>query len=367
MLSTATRARLDRLTHHSARTAPEFPLPRLRPQAPSRPRRDPPLPAPPLPPRRPTVTVLEPSSTHRQRHSVADPRPWIQQDFGHLHSADQSAPSHLESKLDTVVASMESVHQRLSLMEANAHSTPTRPVRTIPKTSPEQRKETIKQHLRDADLVDEEGSTHPTTIPQVSTNSGKTISTKSGRFTTTFDSGIMHHIPWPHHVIYKGLERKPIRFDELSIQELVLGALKIALQSEYFKYMIKQLIQLMEDACLYEWSQCRFAYGVLLQEIELDNAHWDQPEKIEYIRQLYAHSPEGLIRQSHGKPRVNRPHHQDKSPSHGRPCRLYQFGNCTHTTDHQAKGYTFRHICMFCWNIKKLAFTHPENQCISKL
>ena len=302
------------------------------------------------------------------------PAPCATISAAHAQHQSPRADSNLEAKLDSLTSSIHAVNQRLADMESHHH--PHGPRSVLPHSSPQQRESIIQRHLREADLTDEHGSTARAEVPAVTSTSGNSTSppTKviSGKFKTFHDTGIINNIVWPHHVIHKGPERKPVKYDDITIPEFVLGVLRMAQSSDNKIEITNHLMNVLEDMCLFEWEQVRQAYGILLSEIEHDRCQWDDAQQIDHIRRLFAQHPDGRIRQFHFKPTRSQRSSQSQNTSNtasqhpGRPCMLYQNGRCGQQGDHVTKGHLFRHVCNHCWTVRNMTCIHQESRCIAK-
>ena len=63
-------------------------------------------------------------------------------------------------------------------------------------------------------------------------------------------------MPWPHHGVYKGLERRPATFDTLSVQEFVFGYIENidATPDEDKAPMLQHIREVMHDAMYNPWT-----------------------------------------------------------------------------------------------------------------
>ena len=83
---------------------------------------------------------------------------------------------------------------------------------------------------------------------------------KSGR-NRTADDVISKEIDWPHYHCYRGPDRLPARYEELSIPEFVQGYLTTALDgkqnAQTREKMLRHLQELMRDASDHRWEHVR--------------------------------------------------------------------------------------------------------------
>lgn len=180
---------------------------------------------------------------------------------------------------------------------------------------------------------------------------------KSGRARTA-DDFVTREIDWPHYYIYRGTERKPAKYEDLSVQEFVCGYLASILRGKESestrKHMLTHLHELMLDATDFPWPNVRNYHAVLLNQFEMDRVTWEDTDKIQQLRHTYAH------RVHVAKPVSSR------SKSDIKYCAAYQTGTCEEPGDHQTSKGLLKHICAHCLRVTGIGYGHPEEKCRRK-
>ena len=183
---------------------------------------------------------------------------------------------------------------------------------------------------------------------------GKSRKKRSGRGRTTEDF-VVRDMPWPHHGVYKGPERRAATFDTLSVQEFVFGYIgNIDAAPDGDKApMLQHLRELMHDAMYHPWASVRNYHGVVLGQMEQVVLTWTDRAVIQDLRAQYARTQSAPAQgQAHSV----------------KPCFAYQRGQCDLPGDHpNAQGDKLHHCCSYCWRLKGKAFPHSEKDCRSKV
>ena len=95
------------------------------------------------------------------------------------------------------------------------------------------------------------------------------------------------------------------------------------------------------------------AHALLLCRMEEGKVDWHMTEKIDRIRRAHAQKV------------VTNPSSQGKKSQingQGTPCKFFQTGKCSHTSDHVTNGHSYKHICSHCFGVGK-PFPHPQKDC----
>jgi hypothetical protein len=179
---------------------------------------------------------------------------------------------------------------------------------------------------------------------------------KSGRAKTIQDI-VVREIDWPQYHVYRGVDRRPAKYEDLAIQEFVYGFLCQILDGTDSKAnkntMLQHLRHLMSDACEYPWPNVRNFHGIVLSQLEMDRLTWDDQERIGELRQTYVQRGSA----------VNTTVGDNKK----RYCLPFQEGRCKSTNpEHSSPQGYVNHICAYCLRITGYAFQHPEKDCIRK-
>ena len=177
---------------------------------------------------------------------------------------------------------------------------------------------------------------------------------KSGRVRTA-DDVILHEVDWPHYYVYRGLTRRPARFEELSIAEFVFGYLTSLLEgrsdANTCLLMLEHLTELMKDAIDIPWERIRNFHGIVLHHQEMARLSWENTTEIRRLRDRYVRSMHAL-------------HHSSQTITY---CPAFQKRECPHTGGHDTPRGLVRHICAFCHNQRKGDYNHPEIDCKRKM
>ena len=180
---------------------------------------------------------------------------------------------------------------------------------------------------------------------------------RSGQARTVEDL-VIRVIDWPHLNVYRGPERRPVRYNELTLPEFVHGYLQMIRNPKNGfdqDIMMQILSDMMEDALSYSWDHVRNFYRVLASHIEMEKIAWTDSSRISGLRYHYAHR--------HGPMAVQPTRATGRSvPTSSRVCFAFQRGECSETGDHG--GYL--HACSHCVRARGVAHAHPEKDCRQK-
>lgn len=213
--------------------------------------------------------------------------------------------------------------------------------------------EKVQKRLAELDLPG------PSTGNTAATNNSK--GKTSGATKTADDLHVRRDILWPHFYIHRGPERRPARYEELSLPEFVYGFLCMLDDSPepapVKSLMLAKLRDVMRDALDFDWLPIRNYVRIILQEIEREKISWSDQTAMQELRVLYLHriSCENVI----GKPAGQR-----------KPvllsCLPFQQDKCAYTSDHNSARGPVRHVCGFCLKITGNGYPHPEKECRRK-
>ena len=109
----------------------------------------------------------------------------------------------------------------------------------------------------------------------------------------------------------------------------------------------------MEDAQDFGWASAKGAHALLLCRMEEGKVEWHMTEKIDCIRRAHAQKVVSTS-SSQGK--------KSHNTVQGIPCKFFQTGKCSHTSDHVTNGHNYKHICSYCFGVGK-RFPHPHKDC----
>jgi hypothetical protein len=185
-------------------------------------------------------------------------------------------------------------------------------------------------------------------------------------------------VPWPHDFIIGQGRKSRLLYDELDIMQFVLGCISITDRADdpaVIRAMLEQLRLTHRDAQSYGFEAARFAYGVVLSQMEDGTLSWHDRSRISEERRLalVARGPHsrGLPVPSCGvvgvraRPASAKPHagwqNIPNCPGGGivtRVCDFFNQGICSRSGDHQTGNLMWRHICKGCF-----AGDHAEPSC----
>ena len=189
-------------------------------------------------------------------------------------------------------------------------------------------------------------------------------SKKSGRFKTA-----AHHakfeVEWPQFHVYRGADRVPSEYDELTVAEFCYGYLKIAKND---KYMIKHLEQLTHLATLYKWEDVRNCHGFILTEMEQGRLKWG--DNFQALFEAYAKITRINLEVPDRRSDVMKIKSGTKSSVQNKQgqivCFKFQRGNCSERNSHVSSAGYLLHNCEHCFKMTGNLYNHPAFECRRK-
>lgn len=215
----------------------------------------------------------------------------------------------------------------------------------------------VQRRLRALGVQPDSDSEEETALQ--SDRKGNSKKGKSGRAKTASDF-IKVTIEWPHFHVFRGADRKPAQYDDLSMAEFVFGYLAIVQEGEHpstvKRAMLLHLQGLMQDAAEYTFEGARNCHAIILQQLEQGRFTWTNTDKLLELRRTYAQ------RQTSDSA------HQATRTGKDRPlfCLKFQEGTCTYTGEHQTNRGLVKHVCAYCLKQTGSSYNHPENLCRRK-
>ena len=187
---------------------------------------------------------------------------------------------------------------------------------------------------------------------------------KSGQARTVEDT-VLRDIDWPHLNVYRGPERRPVRFNDLNMQEFTHGFM-VMVQNCKNNFnqdvMFDILRDMMEDALNYPWENVRNFYRILASYVEMDRLEWSDHGRIQALRRQYAQST--TVLSAGGASKSDKPKFTARSvATNARTCHAYQRAECQERGDHS--GYL--HACAYCVRQTGQAYPHAEKDCRRKI
>ena len=185
---------------------------------------------------------------------------------------------------------------------------------------------------------------------------------KSGQARTVEDV-VITEIDWPHLNVYRGPERRPVRFNELTVSEFIYGFLQmISIPRNHFNQdiMLNILKLMMEDTLNYPWESVRNFYRVLASSVEMNRIQWDDQVGIANLRYQFSHR---LPSANRAMPNTSVRNTPRVAPPNTKTCHAYQRGECREAADHAGLA----HACGYCFRTKGFLCAHPEKDCRRKM
>ena len=199
---------------------------------------------------------------------------------------DQSAG---DSALNKVLAELQNINTRLDKLENNDNND------NVPQDDSQDITDAslaaaVRSRMADLNLLHDAPDAESSDDEHSTRQAKKTKGKKSGRARTA-DDIVIAEIDWPHYYIYRGTERRPAKYSELTVAEFVLGYLS-SMEKESScvqAHMEKHLLDLMRDSIDFSWDSLRNFHGVLLNQFEMRRITWEDAEEIQALRRAYAH------------------------------------------------------------------------------
>ncbi len=263
--------------------------------------------------------------------------------------------TNLIDMISEIKDSVKGFAERLDVVEKNDAVTTTKTTASTLDSDNVLQKH-VKARMSELQLVDSSDDS----TDEEATRKSK-LSKKSGRSKTANDV-ITKQINWPHYYVYRGPDRKPATYEDLSLAEFVHGYISCMNQDRVNPAtkvrMLEHLQSLTKDAAQYPWESVRNFHAIVLHQHELDRLTWDDTSAVQQLRDTYVtHQPASTpARNGNG----------NLSSVTARFCLPYQTGTCHNQGDHATSKGPVKHMCAYCFNTTKMHFHHPENQCRKK-
>ena len=141
--------------------------------------------------------------------------------------------------------------------------------------------------------------------------------------------------------------------------------------------MFRHLEFLNEDAINYEWPGVRAWSEEVCALVAEGELSWDDELRMDLLRISLSQDKRKPPSTSAAATtqRDGASHSHDivfpltpdlKAAKPGPPCRHFNAGTCSHSTDHVSNGYRQLHVCAHCLSAKCLFWPHPDKGCKSK-
>ena len=186
---------------------------------------------------------------------------------------------------------------------------------------------------------------------------------KSGSDLTASDR-ISRYIDWPHFHIYRGYERLPVRYKELTVAEFSHGYMQMIKNPRNrfdHELMLGLLSDLLEDAVDWPWEQVRNAYRIIAAGVERAKYTWTDTQTIRELRVKYVRTPIPRSTNSNGNGQAPSKYNR-VAQTGARTCALFNDNSCNYRRDHGA----FLHACSYCHRNRNMLYYHSEADCRQK-
>jgi hypothetical protein len=194
----------------------------------------------------------------------------------------------------------------------------------------------------------------------------------SGRLLTAA-SNVKYTLTWPHQRAF-GLKGEMLKQEELSIDQFILGYLKVVSEAPLAAQptMYLHLQEYMEDVAPYGFPTVRAFHSVWTNHVETGQIAWDDTTARERLRRqfvwntplLHSRQQYTAVASTSASTAQGR---RAKAPflpatSDARPCKYYNEGNCNRPTSHARAD----HICSYCYQTEARLCYHTEKDCGKK-
>lgn len=280
-------------------------------------------------------------------------------------------PTHQPAGIDAVLSKLEQIEARQELFASQlarleSHRSPHPHASTPDKQTFENFNDEgivpSLDFLRNANAVQEEVARRLRLLDtDLHTAAGKNLnSTKSGRF-RTFNNNITKYVQWPQENVFIGASRKPVNYDDLNPQQLVLGHLITAMSPANASdrdHMINYLIKLLRESIDGDYESSKGGHACVLHELEKGSVVWSDTQKIDEIRLLYS-------RKVTSKDSIKRPLENNQTVKKV-VCNYFNKGKCVKSSDHIVNNVLYRHVCSHCYRLTSKFYNHSEMSCNRK-
>ena len=218
---------------------------------------------------------------------------------------------------------------------------------------------------------------HPTTLQDLETDPALTrrVVEAISAVATPFTGISGKHAQFPHHLVTRGSKKQKTNLGELSMAEYTWGFLQIVkardLSDDSIPFMNAHLENVLEDAMMYHWADVRKWSEEVCTRISKGTLRWTDTYIIDRLQTQLSHKNLLSHTQTQGGATSDRLDAFELSEvvrqaKPGPPCKHFQSGSCTHTTDHVQKGYRQLHVCSYCLANKCLLQPHSLKDCKTK-
>ena len=195
-------------------------------------------------------------------------------------------------------------------------------------------------------------------------NFGNNIQTRgkrSGSVSKASDQ-IRNSIDWPHFHVFRGINMMPSSYEEMSLEEFILGYVRMLRDSDSQfdnSIMLEMLENLMEDTIDFKWSNAKAFFRSVGLEIERGKLSWDNAMEIQKRRLIQCRVVKSTAVPSKPQPEVRKM--RAFNPIYT-ACVAYQTSSCDKDHDH----LPYVHACSFCYANRNQVCKPKEAQCFFK-
>ena len=179
---------------------------------------------------------------------------------------------------------------------------------------------------------------------------------------------VRNRVKWPHEFVLAGSIKERISYDQLTMTQWMAGfcrTMREETDQNLRSHMLNYLIDLLDDAQDFSWTETKASHAVLLCRMEQGEVTgYDQVECIDRIRR--ANAQKHVVGNSQSPGVLNTNNKNTSRPNRTMPCQFFNQGLCSHSATHEMKGVLYKHICSFRLASANKSFPHTESECRNK-
>ena len=187
----------------------------------------------------------------------------------------------------------------------------------------------------------------------------------SGRHRTGNNGVARIYVPWPNEFCLIGIDRKKVKYNQLTQGQWQSGLMKILAQERdplLAKHMLDHITKITKDAVDCGFRLAKGAHAAVLCALEEGRVTWAEPDAIDGIRrdsvsrifieaEVYSRpTPFQQSATGGAKPKAQ----GSKKVS---VCKIYNRGTCSHDSDHTNGNVVYKHVCSYCRSNGKSTLT----------
>ena len=218
---------------------------------------------------------------------------------------------------------------------------------------------------------------HPTTIQDLEADTTLTrrVAEALHAVATPFAAAQGKSTQFPHFHVTRGPKKQKTNIGELEMPEYFWAFVQIIRSidqsNQDLPFMINHLERIAEDAMSYDWSCVRGWSEEIFSRISKGKLRWSDSYTIDRLQTELSHKRPISSGQKASTTSAKRAETYDmtedvRAAKPGPPCKFFQTGVCTHSTDHVQNGYRQIHVCTYCLSNKCQFQPHTLKDCKTK-